>query len=342
MKSVKYFGNKEIRVVDIEDAKIMRPKDVKIRIKYCGVCGSDLHTAKGEMDSFYNLTNGVALGHEACGVVAELGTEANSKGLKIGDRVIYYYNTHCGSCYYCRNGQEQFCENMENNFSAMSEYIVVNEQSVFKIPDELTMEKAVFIEPISVVLHGLDMLNLKAGARVAISGGGTMGMLFTMLCKQSGATDLTVIEPIAAKRDKALELGAKYVIDPASEDRLARTMEITEGRGFDAVIEASGSVRACDGIEKLVAKGGTLEFFAALYRADYNYPLNLLNAFFQEIHIIGGVMQSPYEFPRSIALAKELNLDKLYTDDCVFEPENARTAFDAQIEGKTIKSIIQF
>lgn len=342
MKSVKYFGNGEVRVVDIAEPELTYRDDVKIKVAYCGICGSDLHTKRGEMDFMFDVKHGSDLGHEASGTVVELGPEATKKGLKIGDHVTYYYNTHCGSCYYCRNGQEQFCANMVSRFDAMSEYIVVSEQSVYKLPDDLDLKKGTLVEPISVVLHGIDMANIRPGARVAVSGGGTMGMLFVQLCLRAGATDLTVIEPIGAKREKALELGAKYVIDPASQDRKAMAMEITAGLGYDVVIEASGSWQACDGIEELVARGGTLEFFAALYRHDYDYKLNLMKAFMQEIHIVGGVMQSPYTFPRSIALTKELNLDAFLTDNCVFSAEHAEEAFQAQMDGATVKSLIAF
>lgn len=342
MKSVKYFGKGEVRVVDVAEPQLVRPDDVKIKISYCGICGSDLHTKRGEMDFMFNLEHGSDLGHEASGTIVELGPEATKKGLHLGDRVTYYFNTHCGSCYYCRNGQEQFCQNIVGHYNAMSEYLVVPEQSVYKLPDDLDLKKGTLVEPISVVLHGIDMANIRPGSRVAISGGGTMGMLFTQLCLKAGATDLTVIEPIAMKREKALQLGAKHVIDPVAQDRKAAAMEITNGLGYDVVIEASGSWRACDGIEELVSRGGTLEFFAALYKSDYDYKLNLMKAFMQEVHIVGGVMQSPYMFPRSIALAKELNLDAFLTENCVFSAEHAEEAFQAQMDGTTVKSLIAF
>ena len=180
------------------------------------------------------------------------------------------------------------------------------------------------------------------GSTVAISGGGTMGMLMTQLAKRSGATKLTVIEPIAMKREMAKKLGAEYVIDPVGQDRKEEALKITDGRGFDVVIEASGSWRACDGIEELVGKGGTLEFFAALYRSDYDYKLNLFQAFFKEIQIVGGVFQSPYAFPRSVALANVLELDPILVDGCVFEAEDFEQAFEAQMDGRTIKSLIKF
>ena len=144
------------------------------------------------------------------------------------------------------------------------------------------------------------------------------------------------------KREMAKKLGAVHTIDPVNQDRKEEAMKITDGRGFDVVIEASGSWRACDGIEELVGKGGTLEFFAALYRHDYDYELNLLNAFFKEIRIVGGVFQSPYAFPRSIALVNTLDLDPILEMDCVFTPEAFEDAFEAQMNGRTIKSLVQF
>lgn len=342
MKSVRYFGNGDLRVIDVAEPQLARDDDVKIKIAYCGVCGSDLHFKRAEFDFMMDTNEGYPMGHEATGVVVELGPKATDKGLKLGDRVTYYFNTHCGSCYHCRNGQEQFCSSMVANMSAMSEYIAVPEQSVYKLKDTCSLQRATLVEPISVSQHGVDMCHIKPGQTVCVSGGGAMGLIITMLVKASGATNLTVIEPIESKREKAIELGAQYVIDPVSQDRVEEAMKITGGLGFDVVIEASGNVRACDGIDALVAKGGVLEFFAALYRPDYNYQMNLLNFFFKEITVIGGVMQSPYMFPRSVALADVLDLDALLVDGCVFDMEHAEDAFRAQMEGRTIKSLICF
>lgn len=342
MRSIRYFGNGLVKLIDIPEPELTREDDVKIKIAYCGVCGSDLHIKRAEFDFLGNPSQGNPMGHEATGTVVELGPKATAKGLKIGDRVTYYFNTHCGSCFHCRNGQEQFCSSMVANMSAMSDYIVVPEQCVHKLTETCSMQRGALIEPISVSLHGVDMCRIKPGMTVAVSGGGAMGLIITQLVKRSGACKLTVFEPIESKRKKALELGADYAIDPLSEDRVEAGMKITGGLGYDVVIEASGNWRACDGIEKLVAKGGLLEFFAALYKYDYNYPMNLLNFFFNEITVVGGVMQSPYMFPRSVNLADSLDLDALLVEGSVFEAEDFEAAFQAQQEGRTIKSLIRF
>ncbi len=343
MRALYYTPNGLELSKNAPEPQITNPDDVKIKVAYCGVCGSDLHFLRKEMDYLILAdTDHYPLGHEASGVITELGPEATKKGLKVGDKVIYYYNEHCGKCHYCRNGQEQFCLNMKSNMSAMADYIVTGEQTVFKLDDDIDLAKAVFNEPISVCLHGIDLAQIKPGNRVLVSGGGAIGLILLQLAKLSGAADLTLSEPIAWKRDVAMKLGAVHTIDPVNEDFNAKVMEYTEGLGYDVVIEASGSVHACPGALEAVGRGGTLEFFAALYDVKYDFPLNLQAAFFKEVKIIGGVFQSPYAFPRAMRLFKVIDIDSLMSENCIFNVEDAPDAFKAQMEGKTIKSIIKF
>lgn len=340
MKAI-FYTKPGLQMIDCPEPKISRPEDVKIKIAYASVCGSDLHTYKGEMDLLFGETKQIPLGHEASGVIVELGAEATKKGLKVGDKVTYYYNLHCGTCYYCRNGQEQFCLNMKINMSAMAEYLVVNEQQVFKLPEETDLSEAVFIEPISVCLHGIDLCRIKPGARVAVSGGGGMGQILLQLAKLSGGVELTMIEPVAGKRDIALTLGASHALDPFTQNIQEEALKITDNLGFDVVIEASGSTGACQAAYDIVGRGGTLEFFAALYNPAYNFPLNLFNAFFKEVTIIGGVFQSPYAFPRSVALFKQLDINALM-ENAIFDAGNYEEAFKAQVNSECVKAILKF
>jgi (R,R)-butanediol dehydrogenase/meso-butanediol dehydrogenase/diacetyl reductase/L-iditol 2-dehydrogenase len=161
-------------MVEIPEVRITRPDDVKIRVAYAGICGSDIHIIKGDLDDFLGVKPGErrVIGHEAAGYVAELGPEAHTKGLKIGDKVAFYYNYHCGTCYYCRSGKEGFCENIQLRDWVMSDYIVFSEQQVYKLPDDTDMRRAALIEPVSVTLHGIDLCNIRPGTSVLISGGG--------------------------------------------------------------------------------------------------------------------------------------------------------------------------
>lgn len=340
MKAIFYSKTEGIVMREIEEPRIIAPDDVKIKLAYTSVCGSDLHMVKKELDVLLGEDE-FRMGHESSGYVVELGPEAVAKGLKVGDKVTYYYNQHCGKCHYCRNGQEQFCSSMKVTMGSMAEYIVVNEQTVFKLPEDTDLSEAVYIEPISVCLHGIDLCRIKPGQTVAIFGGGGIGMILLQLAKIAGATSLTMIEPIDHKRETALRLGAEYVIDPGNENVLDEAMKITGGIGFDVAIEASGSTQAAQPAYDIVGRGGLLEFFAALYDYTYHFPLNLFNAFMKEITIIGGVFQSPYTFPRSIALFRRLDLKPLM-QNAIFELNDYKKAFDAHINGKNIKSVLKF
>lgn len=340
MRSVVY-KNSKMQLIQREEPQVIRPDDVKIKIAYCGICGSDLHIVRKELDFMFAELPYLTMGHEASGVIVELGPEATNKGLKVGDKVVYYYNEHCGKCYYCVNGMQQFCENMQTNGSAMSDYIVVNEQAVYKLPADTDLARAALVEPISVCLHGIDMIGIQPGKSVFISGGGTMGMILAQLAKLSGGVNLTISEPIEAKRKVALECGVEYVIDPINQDVYKEAMKITKERGYDVVIECSGSAAACPSAYAVTGKGGTLEFFAALYPVDYSFPLNLQQAFYKEVKIISGVYQSPYTFSRSVALLPKMNFEPFFKEN-IFKPEEMEAAFAAQLNGKTVKSLIRF
>ena len=338
MKSVRYtkpgFG-----CYDVPEPQIENVDEVKIKVAYAPICGSDIHTIHGDMDEYFNLQSGELnpLGHEASGVVVELGPEATVKGLKVGDKVAYYYNVYCGKCYFCRNGQEQFCLNVTNNGTAMSEYMVLKEQQVFKLPDHVDLAKGALVEVISVCLHGIDMCRIKVGNKVAVSGGGAVGLVLLQLARLSGASILTLIEPVPEKRELALKLGADYTIDPSSQDIQVEAMKITDNLGYDVVIESSGVPAACQPAYDILSRGGILEFFA-IY-ADYKFPLDLMDLWDREATVCG-VFQSPYMFPRAIATLDRLDLDEFVK--YIFKPEECKEAFEMHMSGKPPKVMFKF
>jgi (R,R)-butanediol dehydrogenase/meso-butanediol dehydrogenase/diacetyl reductase/L-iditol 2-dehydrogenase len=329
---------------DIPEVQITKPDDVKIKVAYAGICGSDIHIIHGDIDEFIGVKPGDkrVIGHEAVGYVAELGPATGVKGLKVGDKVAFYYNYHCGNCYYCRSGKEGFCENIELRDWVMSDYIVFSEQQVYKLPDDADMKRAALIEPVSVTLHGVDLCNIKPAMTVMISGSGGIGLLLLQEAKLCGATRLTVSEPVAEKRENALKLGADYVIDPFSEDVAERSMEITDGRGFDVIIEASGNPKSIAGCYHALGRGGTLQFFGTYPEGTFmkDIPLDGMKALaFKEAKLIG-IFQSPYMFHRAVEFYEKLDLD-LFTQ-YVFKPEDCKLAFETQMTGKPQKVLFDF
>jgi L-iditol 2-dehydrogenase len=173
---------------------------------------------------------------------------------------------------------------------------------------------------------------------VAICGGGPIGQLALQVMRLHGATSLTLIEPIAERREMALAAGAHHVIDPLTEDQGARTTEITGGRGYDVVIDASGSPRAVRGLLDLAAKGGTV-VYGAMYPHDFEMPLNLSDHLYLKELTLTGVFVSPYAFPRAVQLLPLLDLDALTGTS--FPLDEAVEAFAAHISGRHPKVLIQ-
>lgn len=331
-----------ISLIDIPEPQIEREGQVKVRVHYASICGSDIHTVKGEADGHFQELGfkpgePIVIGHEASGVITEIAPGTNDKGFRVGDKVTFYYNKHCGNCYFCRNGQEQFCLNMKTSDSAMTEYLVLDQQQVYKLDDDVDLAKACIIEPISVCLHGIDLAGIRPGDKVAISGGGGVGLLLLQMARLSGASKLTMIEPIEEKRKLAEKLGAEYTIDPVSEDTIARAEEITEHLGYDVVIETSGSRHAVLPAYKIASRGATVELFA-IY-GDYKFEVDLLDMWQRELRL-QTVFQSPYMFPRAIALFPKMDLDDYVK--AIFKPEQYEEAFDTMMKGKAAKVIFQF
>ena len=324
----------QVAVTDIP----MQPlgeEDVRIKVAYCAICGSDPHL----VENIFGWEVPFGIGHELSGIVVELGPKATRKGLKVGDKVSGNFLKFCGTCYYCQNGQQQFCEHAdESNNPGMSEYIVWHESQVYKMPDDVSLKEACLLEPVSVAVRLMDKVELKIGQTVAICGGGPIGLLATQAIAMSGASKLALIEPIAGRRDLALKYGATHVLDPMAEDVKKTAMDITGGRGFDVVIDCSGSTKAVYDLPYITAKGGKL-IYAAMYPNDFEMPLNIYKYCYANELTITGMYVSPYAFPRAFQIFPKFDLSAF--TDTVFPIDDAAEAFKAQISGKHIKILIE-
>ncbi len=324
-----------VEVLDIPEQTVGE-EDVKIKVAYCAICGSDPHLIE---ENVFSWEVPFGLGHEVSGVIVEVGEKATKKGLQVGDRVAGNFLKFCGTCYYCRNGQEQFCEYAdEYNNPGMSEYIVWHESQVFKLPDEISLKEGCLLEPISIAVRMMDKVQMKIGQRVAICGGGPIGLLGLQAIKMCGSSTVTLIEPITDRRDLALKFGADNVIDPGIEDVIETSMNITEGKGFDVVIDCSGAPDAVGDLPKITAKGGKL-IYGAMYPKDFEMPLNLYKyCYFNEITITGFYV-APYAYPRAVQMLPKFQLKELTSK--VYFIDDAQEAFKMQVTGKYPKILIK-
>jgi len=324
-----------IKICDIPEP-ILGDEDVKIKIAYCSVCGSDPHLLQ---ENLFGWDVPFGLGHEMSGVVVEVGKKAVKKGLKVGDRVAGNFLRFCGTCYYCRHQQEQFCEfAAEGNQPCMSEYVTWHESQAFKLPDDVSLKKGCLLEPVSVAVRVTDKVMPKIGHRVAISGGGPIGLLVLQMLKMMGAVNLTLFEPIAERRELGKRYGADFCVDPIAQDTLKTAMEITDGRGYDTVIEVSGNTNAAYVMPQITAKGGTL-LYVAMYPNEFEMPLNLYKYCYENELTISGTYVSPWAFTRAAQIMPRMQLDDFTTK--VFELDDIAAAFMEQISGKYPKILIR-
>ncbi|MCD8350220.1 MAG: alcohol dehydrogenase catalytic domain-containing protein [Planctomycetaceae bacterium] len=323
-----------IEVLDIPEQPL-GDEDVRIKVAYCSICGSDPHL----VENIFGWELPFGLGHELSGIVTEIGPKAVKKGLKIGDRVGGNFLKFCGTCYYCQNGQQQFCEyGGEYNRPGMSESIVWHESQIYKLPDHVSLKKGCLLEPVSIAVRLMDKVGMRLGQRVAICGGGPIGLLALQAIKMMGATYLTLIEPIAERRDLARKYGVEHTIDPMNEDVATRGMALTDGKGYDVVIDCSGSVRAVQPLPAITAKGGML-IYAAMYPNDYEMPLNLFKYCYANELTITGLYVAPYAYPRATQIMDKMQLDDFTSQ--VFDIDDAVEAFRVQISGKHPKILIR-
>ncbi len=325
--------------MNVEDVPEPEPgaHEVKVKIAYCGICGTDPENLAGRFGlmppEFYNEPR--ILGHEACGTVAAVGSAV--KNYKVGQRVACDFGKSCGACYYCRNKMPHYCRARAEATGAFAEYAVYPEACVYALPDDLSFEIGALLEPVSVAVHAIDAANVRTGGTVAISGAGPIGLLCMEVALRAGAARLLVSEPVAEKRQLAKKLGADVVVDPFKEDLVAAGKELTDGRGFDTVIEASGSLAAARQAIDLADNCATI-LWAAVYGKDAEIGVRPFLMYAREL-TIRSIFVSPYCFPRALNLLPRLELAPLITN--IVPLAEINKAFELHKTGKPIKILIK-
>jgi (R,R)-butanediol dehydrogenase/meso-butanediol dehydrogenase/diacetyl reductase len=308
MKAIWWTGKDKIELLDNVPVPETRPGTAKIKIAYAASCATDMHMVSMGVMNAKLAEGGRGMGHECSGVIVELGADTEKSGLKVGDKVALFPGSPCGVCDNCKNGYPQYCMNAGHG-STFCEYTVVPTSGVYKLPDDADMKTYALTEPSNCVIRAMDLSPIRHGQTVLVSGVGGIGSIMLDMVVHTGAAKITVSEPVAQKRDNALSMGALNVIDPINEDLIARGKEITGGKGFDHIFEVSGVPAAAAPCMELLAKCGTITYFA-VFPPTYEMPLNLHTLFMKEGRI-QTVFTSPDIMHRVINLMPRLQTDKI-------------------------------
>ncbi|MFD3260038.1 NAD(P)-dependent alcohol dehydrogenase [Paenibacillus lentus] len=248
----------EIREIPVPEPK---EKEVLVKLEYVGICGSDVHYYEhGKIGDF--IVNGdFILGHECAGTVVAIGKDV--KQLQVGDRVALEPGVTCGQCEFCKSGRYNLCPDVEflatpPYHGCFENYIAFPENMAFKLPNSITTREGALVEPLSVGMHAAKQGGVTLGSTVVILGAGCIGLTTLLASKAFGALDITVVDVIPKRLDKALELGATRVINAAEMDAVKLIYELTDGEGVDIVMETAGAVKTVQQTAYMVKRGGTV------------------------------------------------------------------------------------
>lgn len=306
MKSAVFYGKENLRVEERIKPQI-KEDEVLIRVRACGICGTDAHIFCGDEGAAPTPANTV-LGHEFSGEAVEIGSAV--KDIKVGDRVCVDPNKLCGSCEFCRRGVGHFCTDMIGIGTTVdggfSEYCAAPASQVYKVSDNISYEAAAMTEPVSCCLHGIELCNIRCGDTVAVIGCGMIGLLMLQLAKISGAGKLIAIEPLAEKRKLAKSLGADITIDPT----IGNVKTILAQNGIvqvDVVIECVGRTSTIEQAIEIAGKYSTVMMFG-LTAPDAEITVKPFEIFKKEITLKSSFI-NPYTFNAAIRLIESSKID---------------------------------
>lgn len=292
--------------IEISDVQMPKPKEGEalLRVKSAGICGSDIGAFRG--------TNGLVsypriIGHEIAGEVISI-PENNKNGIKPGDRVIVDPYLYCGHCYPCSIGRTNCCVDLKvlgvHVDGGMAEYFCHPADMLLKVPDDMPWDIIPLAEPLTIALHGIHRLKLKAGEHIAINGAGPIGLLAAMVALHYGAEPI-MIDLVKERLDFAKSLGVQYTINLREEDLVEKVSEYTNGRMAECVMEASGANSAIRATLDIVSHAGRIAL-TGWPKQETPIPTDMITR--KEVDV-RGARTSAGEFPEAIDLIYHQKVD---------------------------------
>lgn len=300
MKALTLIGSSQFTFGDAPEPQ-MAEDEVLVRVVACGICGSDVHGMDG---STGRRIPPVIMGHEAAGVVVRAGAEAGA--WEPGERVTFDSTLYCGACEYCADGQVNLCRNRRilgvscgdyRQHGAFAEYVSVPGRVVCRLPEKVSFEQAVFVEPAAVALHAVRRAQAGPGQSGLVVGAGIIGLLTVQALKAAGCAKVYASDLSEQRLAVARELGADEVF-PAKAGGLREAMlERTGGEGVDVVMECVGIAATVQSAIDCVRKGGSVGLVGNLAQR-IEFPLQAVVT--RELSLFGSCA-SAGEYPAALA-----------------------------------------
>jgi L-iditol 2-dehydrogenase len=301
MKALLLSDYRKLELVSLDRPDI-GPNDVLVRVVACGICGSDVHGYDG---SSGRRVPPIVMGHEAAGVVAEVGADVHRA--RVGDRVTFDSTISCGRCDQCRRNEVNLCRHRRvlgvscgeyRQHGAFAEFVAVPQHVVHPLPPDLPFEQAALIEPVSVALHAVSRLQVVPGETAVVVGSGMIGLLVIQSLRVAGCREVLAVDLDASRLELASNLGATATINAKQTDEVRAVMELSGGQGADFAVEVVGNAAGLATAIGCVRRGGRIGLVGNL-AAEVPFPLQTVVT--RETTLVGSCA-SAGEYPRAIEL----------------------------------------
>jgi L-iditol 2-dehydrogenase len=308
MKALVLTAYKEFEIQDMPEPAV-GPHDVLVRVKACGICGSDVHGMDG---STGRRRPPIVMGHEAAGVVEQLGAEVS--GYKIGDRVTFDSTIYNPTSFFSKKGMVNLCDDRRvlgvscedyRQHGAFAELVAVPDHILYALPAGMSYEQAAMVEPVSIAVHARNLTPLDPGDTALVFGTGLIGLMMVQVLKHSPVKNIIAVDIDDAKLAIAREVGATHTFNSARGDVTAQIKALTDGRGGDVAFEAVGIDATVRAAITSVRKGATVTLIGNLAK-DVNIPLQQVVT--RQIRLQGSCA-SAGEYPECLDLISSGKID---------------------------------
>ncbi|MEE3060109.1 MAG: galactitol-1-phosphate 5-dehydrogenase, partial [Verrucomicrobiota bacterium] len=301
MKSLVLTEPKVLRIQE-SPTPDLAADEALIRVKACGICGSDVHGYDG---SSGRRIPPLIMGHEAAGVIEGMG--AKVEGFSLGDRVTFDSTVYCGECEYCLEGKVNLCDRRMvlgvscgeyRRHGAFAEYVAVPSRILYKLPPSLPFEHAAMIEAVSVAVHAVGRVKFQPGDASVVVGAGMIGLLLVQAARAAGCDRVIAVDLDKDRLKLAKELGATQSINPLESDTIETILGATAGQGVRVSFEVVGSTPTVETAIQATRKGGAVVLVGNL-APQVEFPLQSVVT--REITLFGSCA-SAGEYPKCIEL----------------------------------------
>ena len=338
---VKYKEGKGF--VELRDVPVPEPgpQEVRIKVEFAGICASDLHLVNFGIG--IKSKPPVVMGHEFSGVIDSLGSEV--EGWQVSDRVVSEANYKvCGTCRYCTSGFYNLCSNREVigywRNGAFARYIVVPANRLHPLPPEISFQQGALIEPIACVVAGVcELISIREGDRVLVTGPGMIGLTALQIARAAGAKTICAgTEQDENRLQTARKLGADYLVKVGGEDIGQRIDELTSGQGVDIAIECSGNDRAVRSCIAALRKQGQ---YLQLGLLGHEMQLDFDTIAYKQLRVTGSVSSRDISWRRAIQFIQQGELKPEAMISNIQPLESWETAFRMHQEKKELKILFK-